>query len=310
MEKKYVIVEHPEYGYRHLSPIPSAEEVEKFYREEFYSSQYGLCNDSSQEKKSEDRIFNHGRYEDICAILEGQLGPLHGKSLFDIGCGFGELLLFAQEKGMQVAGMEVVPEAVSFLQGKNISVFLSTIDDTDFSHMSQGKRYSVVTLLNVLEHLREPARTLREIREQLLEPNGVLVVDVPNEFNPLQTAARDVLGLGEWWVAAPVHINYFTPVSLQRLLQACGYEVIDLLSSFPLELFLLMGDVYVGDNILGHQCHKKRVLFEENLRKAGKSAELRDFYRMLGNGGFGRQIVCFGKVDAYSIATSPKQIEG
>lgn len=294
MKKQYTLVEHPEYGYRHLSPIPSVEEVEKFYREEFYSSSYGQCNDSSQKKQDEDRAFNRGRYGDICAVIEGLLGSLHGKSLFDVGCGFGELLFFAQEAGMQVAGLEVAQEAVAFLHEKKIPVTLSDID-TDLSHIAQGKRYSVVTLLNVLEHLREPAKTLKGIRENLLEPGGILVVDVPNEFNPLQTAASKLFALGEWWVATPVHINYFTPKSLQHLLQACGYEVVDMLSSFPLELFLLMGDVYVGDSALGSKCHQKRVLFEENLRKAGKSAELRNFYRALGNSGFGRQITCYGR---------------
>lgn len=307
MKKQYTLVEHPEYKYLHLSPVPSVEEVEQFYREEFYSSSYGQCNDSSQEKQNEDRRFNRGRYEDICAVLEGRFGSLQGKSLFDVGCGFGELLLYAQEIGMQVAGLEVSPEAVNFLQEQKIPVVLSNID-IDFSCITNGKRFSVVTMLNVLEHLREPAKTLKGIREHLLEPEGVLVVDVPNEFNPLQTAASDLFALGEWWVSAPVHINYFTPMTLQYLLQACGYEVIDLLSSFPMELFLLMGDVYVGDNALGRQCHKKRTLFEENLRKAGKSTELRSLYRALGSSGFGRQIICFGQVDAYSIATPPKQM--
>ena len=137
MKKQYTLVEHPEYKYLHLSPVPSAEEVEQFYREEFYSSSYGQCNDSSQERQDEDRTFNRGRYEDICAILESRLGSLQGKSLFDVGCGFGELLFFAQETGMQVAGLEVSPEAVDFLQEKNISVVLSDID-IDFSYIAHG----------------------------------------------------------------------------------------------------------------------------------------------------------------------------
>ena len=38
-------------------------------------------------------------------------------------------------------------------------------------------------------------------------------------------------------------------------------------ASFPLEMFLLFGENYVKDPATGKTCHKKRVAFEQNLRK-------------------------------------------
>ena len=61
-------------------------------------------------------------------------------------------------------------------------------------------------------------------------------------------------------------------------------------SSFPLEMFLLFGDNYVKDGKLGSSCHKKRVAFEENLRKLGKKNTLKNFYRSLATLNLGRQI--------------------
>ena len=60
--------------------------------------------------------------------------------------------------------------------------------------------------------------------------------------------------------------------------------------SFPLEMFLLFGDNYVKDGKLGSACHKKRVAFEENLRKLGKKNTLKNFYRSLADLNLGRQI--------------------
>lgn len=295
MNNEFKILEHPEYGYAHLSPLPSIEEVEKYYKEEFYSSNYQQCNDSAQEKQKEDRFFLKGRFDDIFATLQDHWDSLEGKSLFDIGCGYGELLMYAKEQGLTVAGLEVAPEAVATLQESGLNIVLSDIEG-DLSAATEGKRYSIVTLLNVLEHLREPAKILRDIREHVLEKDGILIVDVPNEFNPMQLAACEIHALPQWWIAAPVHINYFTPESLKKLMQACGYEIVDMQASFPLEMFLLMGDMYVGNAELGAQCHKKRVMFEANMRKTGKTKELRELYRALAKGGFGRQIVCYGKI--------------
>ena len=67
-------------------------------------------------------------------------------------------------------------------------------------------------------------------------------------------------------------------------------------SSFPLEMFLLFGENYVKDGKLGAQCHKKRVLFEENLRKHGKTQTLKNFYRALADLNLGRQISVFCKL--------------
>src|SRR3546814_3286306 len=78
-------------------------------------------------------------------------------------------------------------------------------------------------------------------------PGGLLVIDVPNDFNEWQQVSRAAHDLDEWWVAPPAHLNYFSPSSLRAMLEGEGYDVRSLRSSFPLEMFLLMGDRYVGD---------------------------------------------------------------
>ena len=81
--------------------------------------------------------------------------------------------------------------------------------------------------------------------------------------------------LDEWWVFPPNHINYFSHDSLQELLRGCGYKIIHWTSSFPLDMFLLFGDQYVGNPKLGRECHNKRVKFEHLMEKHGKVEKLK-----------------------------------
>jgi hypothetical protein len=79
------------------------------------------------------------------------------------------------------------------------------------------------------------------------------------------------------------------------LLKGCGYEITLAEASYPLEMFLLFGQCYVGNNTLGKECHLKRVAFEENLRKLGHEELLRKFYKSLADLGLGRQVKMYAK---------------
>lgn len=293
---EYKIIKDPEFGFLRLDPIPSSDVVEEFYREEFYSSKYAAFNDSA--KENQDTEFNNLRFQDMLDVVAGKIGDLKGLSLFDVGCGYGELLTYCKNQGLVCAGTEVAPEAVEHTKSLGFDVSMSEIEKV-FSEPGD-KRYDIVTVFNVLEHLRNPAEVLTAIRENLLTKKGVLVIDVPNEFNPLQTVADAEHGLGQWWLAPPSHINYFSCDTLASTLEGTGYSVFDTISSFPMEMFLLMGDVYVGDGEIGAQCHKKRVTFEKTLWKHGKQSELRDLYRSFAKLNLGRQVVCYATPDPYS----------
>ena len=46
---------------------------------------------------------------------------------------------------------------------------------------------------------------------QVLNPGGMVVIGVPNDYNKLQKIMSDDLGEKPWWVAPPHHINFFQP---------------------------------------------------------------------------------------------------
>ncbi len=122
-------------------------------------------------------------------------------------------------------------------------------------------------------------------------PPRVVCIHVPNDFNPLQLAARDELGKPDWWVAPPYHINYFNFGSLERLLDACGFDPVRRDATFPVEWFLLMGEDYVGDPQAGAVVHRRRMLLKTRLERVGMRRAL---HAHLAERDVGREAIVYG----------------
>jgi len=86
---------------------------------------------------------------------------------------------------------------------------------------------------HVLEHLSEPGKALKRVRE-LLKDNGVLFIAVPNEFLRIHSpfAAAGILpAFPEHKYDKEIHLTHFTPASLSKALNdVFGFEVVALLA--------------------------------------------------------------------------------
>ena len=80
--------------------------------------------------------------------------------------------------------------------------------------------FDVVTMFEVIEHLRDPAGVLRVVW-RLLRDGGLLYLTTPN----YDSLSRYLLG-SSWRIILPrEHLFYFTAASLGPLLRMSGYEV-------------------------------------------------------------------------------------
>ena len=289
----YKIIEDPKYKYLRLDPIPSEEIVEKYYKEDFYSEKNPAFNDSSLEVQQKDKLFFNSRWNRVFNICNSYLGSLKNKRIYDIGFGYAQALIYFKERGLICSGIEPSEEGVEYALKNGINGKLLGIEDKESYKVD--KKQDIVLMINVLEHLREPYKTIKNIKEMLISEDGLLIIDVPNEYNTFQTIANKEYKLNDWWIAPPKHINYFSPSSLSKLLGMCGFEVIKKESSFPMEIFLLFGDMYVGNNDLGSICHKKRVHFESLMIEHGHEKKLYKLYESLADLELGRQIVVYAK---------------
>jgi SAM-dependent methyltransferase len=287
------VVEDPTYGYRRLDPIPREEEVTDFYESRYYdlvrkgnrAPDLRRLAEGGDPASRELQWRREGLYTDIVNVLERVAG---GRRLLEVGCGTGDFLSFAVEHGFSVVGTEPSAEAAQRAASTHLTVHDMTLEK--FVARYPTERFDVIVMLNVLEHVPDAVRTLRECK-QILNPGGIICLRVPNDFSDIQVAAREKLGVNPWWIAVPDHINYFNFASLRQLLDRLGFETVHEQGDFPMEMFLLMGENYVGNPQVGSSCHARRVNFDLGMRP-----ELRQkIYAALASAGVGRDCLVFGK---------------
>jgi len=130
---------------------------------------------------------------------------------------------------------------------------------------------------------------LKKIKKYLVK-GGLLIVMVPNDFNPLQLSAEKIVNK-QWWISTPDHINYFNFKSLRGLLKKSNYDVVYETTDFPMELFLLMGNDYVNNSSIGKKCHEQRISFENNL----SPKLLRTLYKSYAKNNMGRTCIIYAQ---------------
>jgi 2-polyprenyl-3-methyl-5-hydroxy-6-metoxy-1,4-benzoquinol methylase len=269
----------------HINPIPSQAELLKFYREEFYQE----VKPTYLKKDEEEIEYWNISYDEKLSILKSN--DLPNKRILDIGCGGGFFLRRAKEKGFEVLGIEPSHHASDYAKSHNIPIITEFFENVDFTN---HKKFGAIHMNAVLEHSGSPNQIL-EICHNILEKNGMLIVETPNDFNPLQKIVQKSLKKDEWWVAPKEHLNYFNFNSLSELIQRKGFQVIKKQATFPLEMYLLMGFDYINDSDVGLKKHQERMEFEENMTKGGGQKLKQEIYSKFAEIGIGRRAIIFAK---------------
>jgi SAM-dependent methyltransferase len=140
---------------------------------------------------------------------------LAGRRVLEVGCGRGEFLALLPPLGVRASGMEAAPASVDHARREGLDAFQGYPGETPWPW--PGAPYDAFLLLMFLEHLPEPGRALRAIRDQLA-PGGVGLVEVPN-FD-MMVRRR----LFSEFIAD--HLFYFTRDTLASLLAGSGFEVL------------------------------------------------------------------------------------
>ena len=267
--------------FKHIVPIPTPAELEDVYGHEYYSTEKPLY----IQRHIEDREWLTLVYAERYDLFERVLGEGR-RRLLDVGSGPGFFLLHGAERGTwRVRGLEPSSQAVAHSRGLGLDVTQAFLTADTAAALG---RFDVVHLNEVLEHVPDPREVVRVVHT-MLDPGGLVALMVPNDYSPFQAALRGACGADPWWVAPPHHVNYFDVRSIQRLLDE-RFEIVSVETSFPMDLFLLMGDNYIGNDELGRSCHAKRKAFELALARAGKSALKQEMYRSLAQLGIGRDV--------------------
>lgn len=149
------------------------------------------------------------------------------KSILDIGSGRGWILYFLRKyfNYDRAVGTQIAINAYKFLTEK----LKLEIYNKDLLELSFEKKFDVVSILHVLEHVEKPEEYIKKIYE-LLNDEGILFIEVPN-YNAW---ARRLVG--KHWLALDLkhHLFFFTPKSLTTLLEKYNFKI-KKLETFSLE---------------------------------------------------------------------------
>jgi SAM-dependent methyltransferase len=163
-----------------------------------------------------------------------------GGALLDVGCSAGLFLEVARRDGWDAWGVEPsrwMSDLARRAAGAD-RVFTTTLEDAPLG----GRLFDVVTMWDVLEHVRDPAAMIRAARERLA-PSGVLLLNVPAR----DTVVARALG-PRWPLLLPEHLFYFSRPSLRRLLEGQGLQIV---AFHPHVVFFSLG--YVLRRLAQHE---------------------------------------------------------
>ena len=94
--------------------------------------------------------------------------------VLDIGAGNGGLVAALRRLDIDAEGVEISSVARDAAAKMNGVHLLADLDDLD-----EGARFGAITMLHVLEHIRDPLAFLRRAAQHL-EPGGGIFIEVPN----------------------------------------------------------------------------------------------------------------------------------
>jgi 2-polyprenyl-3-methyl-5-hydroxy-6-metoxy-1,4-benzoquinol methylase len=203
------VVRCPGCGLEWQSPFPSPDRLRELYAGDYFQ-RWGARDPAALERV---RAMKQASHRDLLREL-ARLRP--GGRLLDLGCAMGFLLEAAEQAGFQGWGLELNPEAARVARARfGDRIAQGGLDDAAFP----GALFDVVTLIDVLEHVPDPAGLLSAVHRRLL-PGGVLAALLPNSASLM----RRLLGR-RWPHYAPEHLFFWTPAALRRQLAAAGFDV-------------------------------------------------------------------------------------
>ncbi len=202
------LVECRNCGLVYQNPRMTQSELEAHYPPAYDSFQ-PPAPDASTSLASRLRRYGQRKRVRIATAQEKSAGRL-----LDIGCASGAFLA-SLPSGWEGHGVETNRQAAETGRRAGLTIFHGSLEQAEFPEAY----FDVVTLWDALEHLPDPAGSLREIH-RILKPKGTVIVRVPN------LSSWEASFFGRYWAGldAPRHLYVFEIATLRKMLVKTGFS--------------------------------------------------------------------------------------
>ena len=192
-----------------LNPQPSWKDLSLYYSKEYTAYKPSDCvltpNNTLVDEALKTEKFRH-------------IPIKRGVRILDIGCGGrGDFLKVASELGATVEGLEPNPIGAMETEKLGFNVFCGTVQEYA---QKNKKKFDIITLNHVIEHIPDPVDSLSVIRG-LLSENGFIYLAMPNaDFWAWKKLKQN-------WHSTdlPRHLHHFTAKSASRGAERAGLAV-------------------------------------------------------------------------------------
>jgi len=211
--KQFAVLRCRQCGLMRLDPQPSPEELRRYYPEAYWFAPDRSFVGRMEEWYRRAVLRGHVRFMERALRSSRARGPL-----LDVGCGGGLFLGMMRRRGFRVVGLDFSRDAAALAwRRQGVPAVAADLEHAPFLPGS----FAGITMSHVMEHLPDPCAYLAAAH-RLLEPDGRLVVHVPN------AASLQFHLLGRRWngIDVPRHLFDYRDRDVERVLEMMGFQVV------------------------------------------------------------------------------------
>jgi len=174
--------------------------------------------------ESEIDLANPNGSHSLLVALAGE-----GRRVLDVGCWTGGLGKAFASRGCTVTGVELDPEAARRARSVLSDVVEADLEQTPLRELFEPGSFDVIVFGDVLEHVTQPGRVLRDALD-LLAPEGRVLASIPNVGHG---SVRLALLRGDWQYTDTglldrTHLRFFSRQGVLDLFSSAGMVVDEL----------------------------------------------------------------------------------
>jgi len=181
---------------RYLNPRPTAAALARHYPDDY------LCYSNFDREhwllRWAFRLLQRGQAKRRLRQIEAATGRLSASTrVLDVGCGSGEFVA-SLPAAIAKAGVEPSVAAAARAMSRGVVILGGSLEQ-----LSPERCFDVITLIDVIEHVPEPAALL-QLAARHLNPGGVIIVSTGDP----ESAAWRWFAARFWYATYPEHVSF------------------------------------------------------------------------------------------------------